>query len=141
MNDSAILALVQWANSLKGKELQQLPESVREAVIYEQERLEKYRMESTRDKDIINRFPCGTTFDDHLGRKCTVQKHVLDGWGYSVDAHIEGVGVGNFHSSVLAHLQPHREQKMTHEEQMLEYARKYQSDEQGVRIRRGRRHS
>jgi hypothetical protein len=101
MNETAKFALVEWANSLKGKELEKLPQVVREAVIYEQERMEKYRLESKRDTDILKRFPVGNTFKDHLGRKCTVAKHVVDRDGYSVDALIRGVGMGNFHSSQL----------------------------------------
>lgn len=105
MNESATSALVQWAYSLKGKELQKLPEVVREAVIYGQELLEKYRLEEKRDNDIINRFPKGRTFEDHLGRTCTVEKHVIDRDGYGIDVNIKGVGMGYKHSSELAQLQ------------------------------------
>lgn len=105
MNDIATFRLVQWANGLKGEELQKLPEEVREAVIYEQERMEKHRVESKRDNDIIKRFPVDSTFEDQLGRQCKVWKHVIDRDGYGVDASITGVGMGYFHSSQLAEIE------------------------------------
>lgn len=56
MNDHAIFALVEWANSLKGTDLDKLPGIVRSAVIYEQKQQEMHRIEAHRDSAIVKMF-------------------------------------------------------------------------------------
>lgn len=104
MNDRATFELVQWAESLKGKDLLKLPETVREAVICEQARMEEYRLEAKRDYDTIKMFPENSVFKDRQGRECTVWKHRIDRDGYGLDASIDGVGMGYFHSYQLRDL-------------------------------------
>lgn len=104
MNDRATFELVQWAESLKGKDLLKLPETVREAVIYEQTRMKNIIQENARDFAIINRFPENSVFKDDQGRECTVWKHRIDRDGYGLDANIDGVGMGYFHSYQLRDL-------------------------------------
>ena len=104
MNERATFELVQWAESLKGPDLMKLPESVRYAVRVEQARMEEYMREAKRDYDIIQRFPENSIFKDDQGRECKVWKHRIDRDGCGIDAQIEGVGMGYFHSSQLSEI-------------------------------------